>query len=683
MRALHWLGGAAFAVALPASTSHAQVNSNDLTLNNGGDVIFMYSSPSSGFTAAADPPDAAGDWYYKVYSGAGGMNHVTGLGSVMEVDGFYESLFDTFWGTVGSPASSAADFYARTLGPAVASTVNPGILEPAFVSSGFTGETLVLVGNSGFGNPCTVNPSLCSPPGSTCPPTGLVNGYLVELNFSSTPGTGVVLPADGTSSSDTAVTYFVTGGMTAVGGPCGLGDYGLQDVHSDDETQADVAAGLNPDGGFQLGGGPPLPEAVVSMAEFNLTFRVKILQVQASTAAGPVEVSDNGGGATNSLRLDTSSGLSSIGVEVRDLASSAVPNITVAGSSPLSIPNPGVPVFGGEANLLVVPAGTFAATSGAWVGSTAPTVFNFASEGAFTSPQLPAVPCLSGAVLHTQGVVVDLTFPVGSTFSHTNAMITALFGAAPCVSCVGNYPTLKINTTGDPLKDFTTPKFTPPDKPQIGGGQIKTGGVAVPIQSVGVNEASSMVEVELDGDRDNCCKECRVDFIQNALAFSRVGTYTGGATITKEFKGGADCTAPLLDAKKSPNPPFYANPGPFENNACDTKFDAKMFDPPGTTFDLVHKGKKLEKVTQTDSFVTWLVLECPEDSGAYTYAYHWEWKVEHVYELENNDGTTAELKDGWTACATTTASGVGKGPKTPVTTGMNSIDCLCPTENGF
>ncbi len=416
-----------------ASPALAQVNSNNSTLNNGGDVLFLYSSPSSGSTAGANPPDVGGDWFYKVWEGAGTLNHVTSLGSVMEVDGFYESLFDTFWGTVSSPASSPADFYTRTLGPAVPSTTNPGILEPLFVTAGFTTETVVVVGNSGFGNPCTSFPSLCSPPGSTCPPSGFVNGYLVELNFSSTPGTGVVLPADGTSASDTALTYFVNGGMSATGGVCGLGDYGVQDVHSTDETQADVAGGLNVAGGFQLGGGSPQAEAVTSMLESNLTFRDRLLQIQADSGAG-VEVGDNGGGATNGVRLPVATGLSSIGVEVRDLASSFTPNVTVVGASLTPIPNPGIPVFGGEANLLVVPDGVFNATSGAWTGSTLPTVFTFTSEGAFTGAQLP-IGAAAGINLYAQGVVVDLVFPPGGTFRSTNRARTGL-GLVSGATCV-------------------------------------------------------------------------------------------------------------------------------------------------------------------------------------------------------------------------------------------------------
>ncbi len=418
-----YANGAGFVDLSPTLSCDFGIQSNNVTYNNGGDVVFLYSSPSSGFTAAANPPDVAGDWYYKCYTGAGTLNHVTHLGPVMEVDGFYESLFDTFWGTIGSPASSSADFYERTLGPAVASTVNPGILEPLFASIGFTTEALVIVGNSGFGNPCTVAPSLCSPPGSTCPPTGFVNGYLVELNFSSTCGTGVVLPADGTAASDTAVTYFVTGGMTATGGVCGLGDYGIQDVHSTNETQADLAGGLNIDGGFQLGGGGPLAEAVVSMLEAHLTFRDRIVQPQADTAGGGVEVGDNGGGATNGRRLSVSSGLSTLGIELRDraTASSGVPNIAVSGLSLTPIPNPGVPVFGGQANLLVVPDGVFNAT--AVPGVVAPTVFVFTSEGAYTGPQFP-IPPGAGVTLYAQGIVVDVTFV--PFFRSTNSTSTIL-----------------------------------------------------------------------------------------------------------------------------------------------------------------------------------------------------------------------------------------------------------------
>ncbi|MEM7310005.1 MAG: hypothetical protein AAF682_25240, partial [Planctomycetota bacterium] len=164
-------------LAAGASPLCAQVNSNDTPLNNNGDVVFIYSSPSSGFTSLAFPPDVTGDLYWRAHSGSNMMCDVDAvIGSAMEVDGYYESLFDTDWSTTPS-------FYSRSHGPALPDSAGLGGLEPSFFQLGLTTETVVLVGPSGFGNPCTVAPSLCSPSGGTCPPPGFVNGYLIDLAF--------------------------------------------------------------------------------------------------------------------------------------------------------------------------------------------------------------------------------------------------------------------------------------------------------------------------------------------------------------------------------------------------------------------------------------------------------------------------------------------------------------------
>ncbi|MEM7311450.1 MAG: hypothetical protein AAF682_32600, partial [Planctomycetota bacterium] len=177
MRTAYRALGVASALALTGGLAAAQVNSNDSTFNNNGDVVFIYSSPSSGFTSLAFPPDVTGDLYWRAHSGADFMNDVDAvIGSAMEVDGYYESLFDTDW-------SSTPSFYSRAHGPALPDSAGLGGLEPSFFQLGLTTETVVLVGPSGFGNPCTVAPSLCSPSGGTCPPPGFVNGYLIDLAF--------------------------------------------------------------------------------------------------------------------------------------------------------------------------------------------------------------------------------------------------------------------------------------------------------------------------------------------------------------------------------------------------------------------------------------------------------------------------------------------------------------------
>ncbi len=393
-------------LTLPA---FGQANSNDVPLNNGGDVMFIFSSPSIGAPSGTVPPDSTGDLYYKVLPGDRLLRHATPASVV--IDGYYESIFD-------SNFSTSPDFYDRTHGPAVIGASST--FEPAFFQLGFTSEVTVILGSSGFGNPCTVAPSLCSPPGGTCPPPGFVNGFLVDIDFGAA---GIGVPADGTSASDLATTYFLPGGMTATGGACGLGDYTFQDVHSTDESAADVlGTGLNPFGGFQFSGSGPLPESIVSSLEANLTFRNPMLNPIADSGTGfGLEEGDNGGGAANGLLLPVGSGSATLGVEIRSLQSAGVPNLAVAGASLAPLPAPGIDVFG--ASLLVTPDTAFRITSGVWQGAVLPMTFVFTSEGAFQSAQLPLPSSVAGFDLFLQGFVLDLTSFAGE---NTNVVRTSL-----------------------------------------------------------------------------------------------------------------------------------------------------------------------------------------------------------------------------------------------------------------
>ncbi|MEM7310213.1 MAG: hypothetical protein AAF682_26295 [Planctomycetota bacterium] len=395
--------------ALPVSS---QVNSNNSPFNNGGDVIFFYSSPSSGFSSTAFPPDLSGDLYWRVHTGQAFMADVDpGRGEVMEIDGYYESLYDTDWSTTPS-------FYIRSHGPAWFDAVDD-VYEPAFFQLGLTTESIVMIGSSGFGNPCTVAPSLCSPSGGTCPPPGLVNGYLVDLAFGSTPGTGIVLPADGTPASDMASTWFVHGGMTASGGACGLGDYDLQDAHSTDESQVSLmGGGSNPFGGSQLAGLGPMPELVSSMAEGHVTWRGNIVQPVADSGAG-VEVGNLGGGAMNGRQLSltplSDGGAPTLGVELRDLAGTLTPSLAVCAASLSPINLPGVSALGG--NLLIQPDPVFDASSLVWQGPVAQLALGFTLEGGFVGVQVPVpseVPV--GGYYYLQGATVCMsTFAINSS----------------------------------------------------------------------------------------------------------------------------------------------------------------------------------------------------------------------------------------------------------------------------
>lgn len=400
--------GVASALALAAGISTAQ-NSNNSTFNNGGDIAFLYSDPSSGATSGAVPQDITGDLYWRTHRGANFVNDVDAAlgGSLMEIDGYYETLYDTDFTTT-------PHFYGRAH---VFQFVGGGAVPDLGPYAAGTDGVTVLVGASGFGAPCTVAPSICSPQttGAVCAAPGFVIGWLVDIGFGPTVGSGVVITASGTGPDDMASVWFVTGGMPGSGGTCGAGDYAVQDVHSTDETQADIGAlGINPSGGFQIAGGGLANEGVNSMAESQETWRGNIVNVRARTTGGAIEIGDNGGGAMNGRQLTVNAGGSTIGVELRDLAGSATANIGIVGASLTPLANPGIPALGG--NLLVLPDPVFNSTSAVWQGPVVPVTYTFTAEGAFQSAQLPVPPTAAGANLHIQGATFSLvTFTVNST----------------------------------------------------------------------------------------------------------------------------------------------------------------------------------------------------------------------------------------------------------------------------
>ncbi len=384
---------------LMATAANAQ--QNDLPLNNGAEVTLPGSNPSVG--------GLNGDLFWKVLPGDRVLAYSGPLGQAVQVSGFHEGLFDTDW-------STSPDFYDRLIGPALPSTTAPGNLEPAFLQlGGVSSETLVVVGNSGFGNPCTIVPSLCSPPGGTCPPTGIINGYVVDLSFSSTPGSGIIVPADGTPASDLALTFLFPDGMSLTGGPCGLGDYSLQNRHSTDETQADDLGGISAYDGFQLAGGGPIPDAVVSTLTNSLAFREPILNVRADSGTGlGVETSDFvGGGATNGLKLSLGGDPGvTIGMEIHH-ETAPVPNLAVAASALSPLPLPGLPLAGGR--LYVAVDALFLTTASQWQGVVV--------GGTFVSSQLPVGAGSVGLELFSEGFVLDLSTLTGV---NTNRVRTSL-----------------------------------------------------------------------------------------------------------------------------------------------------------------------------------------------------------------------------------------------------------------
>ena len=397
----------ALAISAPAA---AQGNLNDMPLNNGGEVFLILNSPSVAF----DPSTGIGDLFWKAFPGDRLLAHEHGPSgaATMEIDGFNEQLFDTDWTT-------PPPFYDRLIGPAVTSAVAACTVEPAFLSAGITSEVLVSLGNSGFGHPCTIAPSLCSPSGGTCPPPGTFIGYLVDISIGSSPGTGVVVSADGTPASNLAVSYLVPGGMVDTGGTCGAGDYSLQAYYSTDETQADDCFGYSTFGGTRILSFAPSPDLYNETPANLVTFREPILNAQASVGGGALETSENGGGALNALKLTTGApGTASLGFEVRDVAS--IGKIGVVWGSTFAGGPPGSPVLGG-AYLLVRPDRDI---PGCFMGPVAGVTFVFTPEGAFTTCQVPVGPITGPLDFYFQALIYD---PASMTAVNTNRLRTTLY----------------------------------------------------------------------------------------------------------------------------------------------------------------------------------------------------------------------------------------------------------------
>jgi hypothetical protein len=392
---------AVIAALAPAGLSQ---NSNDTPLSNGGETFVFFSDPSAGTTVGT-----IGDVYWRAYPGDRLLAHAHGPTgeTTMEIEGFYEELYDTDW-------STTPHFYERHVGPALPVPGAPCALEPAFMQTGDLSTGIsVVVGPSGFGTPCTIAPSLCSPGG--CGLGGPI-GWIVDINFGSTVGAGIVLPADGTSASDMAVSYLLPAGMPATGGPCGLGDYALQASYSTDESQADDCGGRNAFSGRKLGGAPAVQDPTAETPVFSIAWRDPVLNVVADSGTG-AETGPNGGGALNGLKLDTQGGAASIGIEVRDLA--GVGSTAFAWWSTAAGPAPGV--FHQGAGLLQrfdrdMPA--------CFRGTVAPTFFTFVTEGAFASCQRAVPPSATPYDVYWQAVVYD---PALGVFHNTNRVRTTLY----------------------------------------------------------------------------------------------------------------------------------------------------------------------------------------------------------------------------------------------------------------
>lgn len=442
MRTAARLLGVAGALAFIAGSAAAQ-NNNDITINNGDDVIFVLSDPSSGFSDGSNPPAIVdGDYFWKIYPSE--ALHCK-EGSI-DTTVMWESIIDTDWGTI-------PDFYDRIIGNAYecGGTDLDGDLAPDclpvcarvpswFATGGFdAGDVLFILGDGGLPNPCTISPPLCTT-GGICPLTGLLGYQIQWFGFS------VPIPCDGSGTSflpattagvpttpghdgDTAITYFAPGGMTfsnpATPGSCGFGDYIFQMDYSTNETQGDCCGeGFSPYGGFQVGTAGTFLDPLNFGATAHLGFDADVINVIGETdAAGlGVEFGIARAGATNGLCLDTNSGSASISIELRDFNTGSVgaPNLALTAFGATGpIPSPGLPVLGGC--LMVIPDGILSSSTTSGPVLIDPSIgFGSVGEAYFGGGQLP-LPAfgLSPGVFFTlygQGFVIDIgTFTAEET----------------------------------------------------------------------------------------------------------------------------------------------------------------------------------------------------------------------------------------------------------------------------
>lgn len=438
MRTAARLFGVAGALAFIAGSAAAQ-NNNDIPTNNGGDVLFVLSDPSSGFSSGSNPPAVfTGDYFWKVYPSE--ALHCK-EGSI-DVTVMWETMIDTDW-------STTPDFWDRVIGNAyecggtdlntdgapdctpVCARVPDWIATGAFDS----GDVLYILGDGGIPNPCTISPAACTS-GGICPLSGLI-GYQVQWFGFEDP-----IPCDGSAGSyapvavggvpvtpghdgDSCITYFAPGGMTfsnpATPGSCGFGDYIFQMDYSTNETQGDCCGeGFSPYGGFAISGfsGGIFLDPLNFASDSTLGFNQDVINVigDTGTGLGREQNIDKAGGATNGLCLDTNSGAGSVKIELRDLntgVTNPAGNLAfVAFGATGPIPSPGINIFGGC--LMVIPDGILSAsTQSGPVAVDASIGFGSFGEARFVGANLalPAFGLAPGTffTLFGQGFVLDLS----------------------------------------------------------------------------------------------------------------------------------------------------------------------------------------------------------------------------------------------------------------------------------
>jgi len=291
-------------------------NENDLVLNNGVDLVYIYDDPSIGApvaTASAASQFATNTFFWKVFPRQV-MRSCTGA---LELSGL-----DFFIGDTDSLALDASG--NNTILPDMVISrgvdgglvgLNPGQIGPDPAHLLFE----ISFGQGGPGpNNAWLPPSICAPE-----PWG-TGEWELNLTFGTGPGTGLTLEADG--SADVVLTTFIPGGMDGSGpnvcdpSSSGNGDYVSSDWHSSNaaggntgETMFDVlGTGYSPYGGFGSQGWYGGEDWVDETLCTALQFVEPMLNVRCDTGAGIIGPETG----TNGLHFDTGSGHAKLGARL-------------------------------------------------------------------------------------------------------------------------------------------------------------------------------------------------------------------------------------------------------------------------------------------------------------------------------------------------------------------------------
>ncbi len=343
----------AFCAAFAASAWTQNTNNeNDLELQNGTDIIYYLNAPSVGSPQGTNPPSFVGDFYWKVFP-----KEVMSIGSAaqtapaspanaagtMEVSGQAFEIYDSDWTT-------PAILYDQMITRGITSTAagSQGNIQPDFTDPN---AVVIFLNGPGPGGPGTGNSGLPAPPGG-CPPGGGLNGYIIDVQFGTGVGDGIIVTADG--QTDLVLTSFFPGGMSLVGGACAGGDFSFENAQSSNaqsgypEQQADwLLSGNSAYSGYHPAGFGNIPDVRQETPRQTLQFFESTLTGRVNVGNGNAANPETGLAALN---VSTASGLVQYGFRVYSRQS--VGNFAIVafgaynpGTNPLA--PPGLqPVFG-------------------------------------------------------------------------------------------------------------------------------------------------------------------------------------------------------------------------------------------------------------------------------------------------------------------------------------------------